>query len=313
MSQDLPIHAVKGYVDWVLEGLLDVCGDYERKYGRNVVQLEVVRERFQKEFFSIDAIGRSPFLRQCFLKPYGYSGDFRTIDMIYRNRPAPDGVVTHVERFAYDAPACRAVRNRKEFLKEKVREEKCMKRELSILNLASGPAREIAELAEEGTLDENCRVINIDHEPEAHDYAMGLLNGVTKQTGIDYIVEDAYRFSLRKDNLDRYGAQDLILCAGLFDYLDDAWAVRVLRALFALLREDGILIVGNFSHENPSRTLMEWFADWKLIHRDEETFAGLFRKAGITDMVIEKESLGVNLFGVAGKGSTVKPFPDDAA
>ncbi len=90
----------------------------------------------------------------------------------------------------------------------------------------------------------------------------------------------------------------LIWCAGLFDYLNDRLAVTLLKKIWRWLDHGGRAIVGNFHPSNPTRNIMEWMADWPLVHRTQEEMISLAWKAGVPGdaLFCESEPLGVSIF-----------------
>jgi hypothetical protein len=73
-----------------------------------------------------------------------------------------------------------------------------------------------------------------------------------------------------KYNVDKFGMHDLVLCVGLYDYLDHDTSVRLTRSLYPMLKPAGIMIISNWDVSNPSRTEMEWVCDWNVSHRTEK-------------------------------------------
>ncbi len=57
---------------------------------------------------------------------------------------------------------------------------------------------------------------------------------------------------------------------GLFDYLTAPVAAAVIKKLYQLLKPGGEMAIGNFYVANPSRAYMEYWHDWKIIHRTED-------------------------------------------
>ena len=57
---------------------------------------------------------------------------------------------------------------------------------------------------------------------------------------------------------------------GLFDYLEDKTASKLIGCLYSFLKPGGVLLIGNFHHNNQLRALMEAYLEWFLIHRSEE-------------------------------------------
>jgi len=293
--------SIQARVNGLLDNLLKCCSACEARLNGKPDLLNSLQERFQWRLISIKFMAQSPFMRQIFIKPYGYAGDHKVIDMIYTNEPAGNGIVPFIETYCYNTPACQSVRNRKEFVKRLILQESTRKRDMQVFNLASGPAREIAELACDSMLYGHVRILNIDHEPEAHVYAKSLMKGCSEWIEADYAVDSAFKIALRDSNEKRYGFHDMVICAGLLDYLSEKWAVRLMKVLYGLLRPGGLLVAGNFSTANPTRVLMEWAVNWHIIHRSEEEFRNLFEKAGLKGAVIDSEPLGINLFGVVRK------------
>jgi len=62
---------------------------------------------------------------------------------------------------------------------------------------------------------------------------------------------------------------------GLFDYLTPPVARAVLSRLYELLAPRGSLVVGNFAAANRNRVYMDYWLDWPLYYRTEESFRAL--------------------------------------
>ena len=96
---------------------------------------------------------------------------------------------------------------------------------------------------------------------------------------------------------------DLIVCVGLFDYLPAAAAKSMLQAFWRLSAPDAKIMVFNFSHNNPSRSYMEWLGNWYLIYRTADELRNIAAAAGIpvesTEVLTEKQ--GINLYLTANK------------
>ncbi len=283
-------------VNELIEGIVKACRDFESSCEDTEV-LKQARSIFYARLTSTIFM-KSPFFKHIHTKPFGYDGDFKTIDMIYTNKPTGRGIIPLIENYIYNMPVCQAVRNRKQFIVEYILKEKTAGKALNILNLGCGPAREIVDLAEHKEHACLLRIINIDNDSNALTYARNLLNGKSDNIEVHYVVDNALRLALRNSNRERYGLQDIIICSGLFDYLEEKWAIRLLKALTDLLKEEGLLIVGNLSNSNPCKAQMEWFCRWYIIHRDETDLREVFTRSGLLDVQIDREPLGINLFGI---------------
>jgi len=222
------------------------------------------------------------------VKPHGYAGDFEIIDRIYQKWISPDAHLARWDHFFHDMQAPKAVRNRKEYFLGLV--GKTMQNqphvELKVLNVGSGPARDVLETFQSfgSGISFDC----IDLDPKAIQYA--------KQLNEEFI--DRIRFhhcnALRFRSSSSY---PLVWSAGLFDYLDDRAFKLLLGRLFKLVQKGGQLVIGNFSPENTSRDHMEC-GGWILNYRSEDRLRFLAASCGIRPehISIGKESEGVNLF-----------------
>jgi extracellular factor (EF) 3-hydroxypalmitic acid methyl ester biosynthesis protein len=93
----------------------------------------------------------------------------------------------------------------------------------------------------------------------------------------------------------------MIWSSGLFDYLNEKTAIFLLSRLRAMLAPNGRVILGNFSHVNPSRPYMEIVGEWFLIHRDEQDLRQMANAAGFDaeKISVTSDVTGVNLFLIA--------------
>lgn len=218
-------------------------------------------------------------------KPYGYTGDFHIIDKFYTNEVSSK--FPKWDKYTMSISSVKAVRNRKDYFKEKV--SQCLQEGGSLLNLASGPARDLYELYKENPeLDITTTCVEMDEK--AIMYA-GILNKPYLDK-IAFINSNIFHFST--DN-----KFDVIWSAGLFDYFDDKTFIMLLKRLKEWLKVDGEIIIGNFNEDhNPSRAYMEFFGEWYLNHRTEEQLYHLAKQAGYDEskMSVGREPENVNLF-----------------
>ncbi len=225
-------------------------------------------------------------------RPHGYAGDFELIDRIYRYWTSPDPALARWDAYAHARPACQSVRNRKRYFIETMRALYRERGELSILDVGSGPGRDVRELLE--AEPEGIRVDCLDQDTRAIAHARKVIGELADH--VDFIHANALRFVAGA----RY---DVVWSAGLFDYLSDRLFVRLLSRMLKMARADGEVIVGNFSLNNPSRPYME-FGHWCLNHRSAETLTALAIRAGASpeQIRVEQEPEGINLFLRVRKG-----------
>jgi 3-oxoacyl-[acyl-carrier-protein] synthase-3 len=157
-----------------------------------------------------------------------------------------------------------------------------------VLNLASGSGRDVLEFFEKNK-PENTFIDCVDRDFEAVQFALRLNTRFAEY--VRMIPANVFRLRLRK----RY---HLVWSAGLFDYLDDAAFVRLLRRCIGWCEAGGEVIVGNFASANPTRPYMELMADWRLHHRSSEELVSLAVAAGASpgQVSVDREAEGVNLF-----------------
>lgn len=219
-------------------------------------------------------------------KPFGYAGDFSIIDRIYLKDISME--FRKWDAFSVNHLAAEAVRNRKDYFLEVMQQKLSYSKSLQLLNVASGPARDLCQLygrIQPDSLQTTC----IEYDKRAIRHAQKVCDHYLQH--ISFINENIFRF----DTEQQY---KVVWSAGLFDYFDNKTFVRVLRKFMKWTAPGGEIIVGNFSDENPSRAYMEIFGDWHLEHRSPEELKMLALEAGAKpeQVEIDTEPLGINLF-----------------
>lgn len=278
-----------------LECIVDANGPTINEYVEFTKMLNVIGEKIKEGEVNQDAIlkiklkcqclkDKDSFLGHVLAKPFGYAGDFQTIDRIYTHHTSDKAVIW--DNYIQSSSACKAVRNRKEYFKENVVQNL---QTGSLLNIASGPGRDLFELFNENpTLKINCTCVEMDMQ--AIEYAQELNKDYLPY--IEFIQKNIFRFQTDKKF-------NLIWSSGLFDYFDDKAFVLLLKRFKGWLKKDGEIIIGNFNENyNPTRTLMEFFGEWYLNHRTEEQLRSLAKIAGfsVENTYVGHEPENVNLF-----------------
>lgn len=223
-------------------------------------------------------------------RPLGYAGDYQIIEKIYNCDISDDPKLRKYDEFFQSRKSPQAVRNRKDYFKKLIHQLASERRgTLQVLNLASGPCREIKELFDESpSLPVAFRCIDIDER--AIRYASELLGRYVSNV----VFERANILRFKPPT-----SYSLIWSAGLFDYFDDRTFARILQRYIPALLPGGRIAIGNFSTANPSRGYMEAIARWQLYHRSDEQLEDLAKSAvGELDCQIhvESEPTGVNRF-----------------
>jgi extracellular factor (EF) 3-hydroxypalmitic acid methyl ester biosynthesis protein len=218
-------------------------------------------------------------------KPYGYAGDFEMIDRIYQYSLCENPDFRRWDEYFQSREACQAVRNRKVYFK-KLLNMTTRHGSLRVLNVGSGPARDILEFLSfnNGNTVFDC----VDMDSSAISYAKSICADICDRVTF----HNTNIFHFRSDY-----SYKVIWSAGLFDYLDDRSFVILLRRLLKMLEPGGQLVIGNFSTANPSRDYME-FGDWILKHRSRDELLSLAKSCQIKDLntFVGEEPQGINLF-----------------
>ncbi len=262
---------------------------------------------FRLSFQSL--IEGTPFMERGLKKPLGYSGDYGLMVMLYEYGDLGQTLFHRFfHRFVCFEPAAVANRNRVGFLSDILLNEYNSDRNrtrYSVASIACGPAREIYEFLSlaKHDLHTPIKLVLVDLEEHALDYAQHRLRelGIPKEkVELIFLKEDVVSALLTGRDLGNWLKDtNVILSAGLFDYLTDRVSTRMIQAMYDFLKPGGQILIGNISKRSPDVFAMDYFMDWRLILRDEPDLFRLvsseLRAKGCQADVIA-ESLGLNLF-----------------
>jgi len=224
-----------------------------------------------------------------FVKPYGYPGDFHLIHNIYKQKANPHPKYKSWDEFFLNQPAAQAVRNRKDFfLKCCKRLEEIDSKEINVLILGCGPATDVNQYINENR-DSKIRFHLLDFDQKAIDFARA--QNESSNGSIEYFRINVLRYK-------PYKYYDLIWSAGLFDYFKEKHFIYLINKYYKNLAENGEFIIGNFSHLNPTKRLMEVLSDWYLNHRSRYDLIRMAVEAEVNEdhVFIDNEELGINMF-----------------
>ncbi|WP_165823953.1 class I SAM-dependent methyltransferase [Pseudochryseolinea flava] len=246
-------------------------------------ELDSLKKCFHTEFLEETVHGYA------YRKPLGYAGDYLLIDKIYTFYKTSHRRYKKWDQYFHALRATQAVRNRKDYFKAQMLATlQTQRSSMTLLNVASGPARDLFELYQE--IDpQRLQTTCIDVDARALSFAQELCRDYASQT--TFCNKNVLRFSTQ----DKF---DVIWSAGLFDYFEDKIFVLALKRFMSWLKPGGEIIIGNFSEDNTDRGYMEIFGDWILIHRSKEELIRLSLLAGAKEecIVVDQEPLGINLF-----------------
>lgn len=253
-------------------------------------------------------------IERCYSKPRGYAGDYFTIEKIYVNEPDGAGRIgAVVDRLFLELPAAYAVRNRRALLAEEINATIVQKESgpARILSLACGPAREIADVF--GQLKDRTKLVAtlLDLDLQALAFVGDWRDKAGLKNRVHLLNQNLISLALGRATL-QIQPQDLVYSIGLIDYFDDKMVVKLLDFIYSVLAPGGRVILGNFHPRNPTRALMDYLLEWRLIHRTEADMdrlfqASLFRRPTTR---IRFEPMGVNLFAECEKPApSASSFP----
>lgn len=221
-------------------------------------------------------------------KPFGYAGDYQIIDRFYTNDVSKEHYLW--DKYILNSDAVKAVQNRKTYFKKLVLGRIRKNGKCKLLNIASGPARDLKEVYD---LIDDIKDLNttcIDMDSNAINYAKGVNDSYLSQ--IEFINKNIFKYNTKEQH-------DLVWSAGLFDYFNDKAFLMILKRMKEWINPNGEIVVGNFNADhNPTRPVMEILGDWHLHHRTEKELIELAIQAGFesNQITIGREPENVNLF-----------------
>jgi extracellular factor (EF) 3-hydroxypalmitic acid methyl ester biosynthesis protein len=248
----------------------------------------------------------SPFMHRIYAKPLGYAGDYEMMRMIWRNDYEGNTLFSKLlTAFILDQPPARSVRNRVEYMTDRIIEETLRVsragRTARIFSLGCGPAQEVQNFLAH-PLGDGAQFRLLDFDKETLTYVGNRMEEMRRrhhrQTLIELVSESVYHLLREATKPDaeeqRY---DLIYSSGLYDYLSDRVSKALNAYLYDRLLPGGVLIVSNFDPSNPIRNLMEYAFEWFLIHRTGKDMAALAPDQAPADACrVQAEMTGCNVF-----------------
>lgn len=273
---------------------------------RNFAKQEHERHGFYFRKHIRDVSLTSKFLARTNSRPRGYAGDSVLMRWIYENEyRGPTIFARLMHKHPVLTAAAQAVRNRRELIAKTLHEARKNGAEnssspLRFMSVACGPAWELRDVfstpADVGAfsvalLDQDTHAL-----AEARDGVREIAERLGEEPEVTY-VRGSVRTMLRDPDLaKRWGHFDLVYSMGLFDYLTRPVAEAVLRKLYSLLNPGGRLIIGNFHVGNPTRTYMEYWMDWVLLHRTSQQMLDLASVLPDVNPSISFEPTGSQMF-----------------
>jgi len=286
------------YLQFIHEAVLRFTRECSR-FERAVQDKDIIRNtqrRFRKK---TDALAlKSHFLKHVRTWPQGYVGDYKILEDIYRNIPLSEGVGFLLDHSFLATVLGKAVRGRKDMMRDLLANEIVGNSKLKILNIGCGSCRELIELATDIKASE-AQITCLDFDAAALQFAaerIGLLELWSHFTLKKY---NALKMINHERNIREFGQQDLIYSIGLLDYLNDDVLVRFIRAMYELLEPQGKFIAVFKDSDRYEPFEYHWVVDWDAFYqRKASESRSLIRRAGILEenISVERDRTGVILF-----------------
>lgn len=237
------------------------------------------------------AIWEDPGTAWAAAAPRGYHGDAHLIDFIYehdsvaRELAAASVLGRAVNAMMVSSAAAVAVQERRRLLARWMDAAAARSAQAEVLVLASGHLREL-ELAQ--SADRLARIVALDQDAAS---VAEMKRSYAHLDAIFPVIASIGRIIVKPLV---HGRFDLAYAAGLFDYLDDQTAKRLLAGMFTALKPGGRLLFANFCHDVLDYGFMDAFMDWRLITRDEPEMRDLLSALPAGDVANAYVFRGVN-------------------
>jgi enediyne polyketide synthase len=239
--------------------------------------LPTLQKRFHETL--LELLAGSENFRHTLVKPFGYAGDFRLLQMLVGNTCASRGLAYHFDQSQLEYPASVACRQRVEWITDELvsRLKARPAQPLTILDLGIGAAP-VEQCLLRQYPETPLHVHAIDLEPAALEYVRQALAGPR-------LVLHSWHLNLHDPSaLSKTGelaAQaDIAIALGLLEALANDEALRLLQTLLRSLPPGAVPYTENFVPTHPTRPIMEWFLDFHLSYRSLEELRTLALQAG---------------------------------
>lgn len=256
---------------------------------------------------------KGPIVKMAYDKPRGYPVDFELFEMIYNNESLVKNKSFgfYPDKYFLNSEYAMAARTRKNRMKNILQDfvENSSLSTIRMLNIACGPSREIRELFSEPLVlsaltREKIIFTGLDNDKDALKFSKSALNNLPSNVETRFLHENVLDIFRNDKYYDLIGKQDIIYVLGLTEYLPDRIFKRLLRFLFELLNEKGVLVVTYKDKDITFPSLApEWFCDWAFIKRGKDDLINAAKEldANKYSLKLEKEGTGTIFFFILTK------------
>jgi hypothetical protein len=248
---------------------------------------------------------KSPILKMAYDKPRGYPGDYKLFEMIYDKKPLAENktLAFYWDNYFLNNEYTKAVRTRKNRMKNILQDliENSDLASIKLLNIACGPSREIRELLSDPylSLRKNFIFTGLDNDEEALKFSQSKLNNLPSNIQVRFLNENVLSIFRDSKYYDIIGKQDIIYILGLTEYLPDRIFKKLIRFLYQLLNDKGMLVITYKDEDMLFPSLPpDWLCDWAFIKRAKDDLVNTAKELGSDkySLKIEKEGTGYIFF-----------------
>ncbi len=228
---------------------------WKKKQTSSVEDWRNFSTRTCREHDILNTIHKSPISQRAYHKPRGYAGDAVLMDFVYGIDQ--DISSNPIYSWEFELSGSKSVRTRREFMSQYINFLAQRNNNLNILSAACGHLREAMDIN-----DEVHSNINSFFALDCDAKSLSRIDE-SKFVKVNASVIDFVRRKLDFPEL------DLVYSLGLFDYLNDKLATRLVKEWFKILKAGGRMVLANFAPNLVDIAYMEAYMDWYLIYRDE--------------------------------------------
>lgn len=283
-----------------LDELLNAAESYERKE-ENPERIREMRAAFHRATHGTFA--KSYLVNRARTWPSGYQGDHKMLETIYRSLPLSKGLGYYIDLYALRSTLALGVRNRMKILIDILADELNNRTRPKILNIGCGSCRELFDIVPE-IIRSRATITCLDSDEDALLFSQNRISYTEATPRISFRKYNALRLFDAETALNDIGKQDIIYSAGLFDYLDSDFLVKVISTLYGLLNKGGRLIAPFKDAERYRPSIYHWITDWDgFKQRTEKEFSAIMRRAGIPSDAtqVRRDGTGAIIFYSATK------------
>jgi len=234
----------------------------------------------------------APFVQRSYCKPLGYPGDFQIMEWCYANSFEGETVFGQVLHKYYvdHYPLSVGVRTRMDYMVDlighehrRVVEKDAERAVFNAVSLGCGPAREVSAYIRKAKtwpgrtlwtlIDQEEEALSVAYQASRREIGKWQSNADLNLLNLSFVQMLSEGLPLQNP-----GTQSLFFSVGLFDYLRENRAQEIILAMYTMLREGGLIAIGNAVAPNEFYWGAEFLADWTLLYRTKEEMKGLAAK-----------------------------------